>query len=303
MKIAITGSRGFIGGSFARHAAAAGHEILGISRSSQPETDWPGEHLHADSLHSDLSPAFRNWRPDAVLHAAGSASVADSLADPLEDLRASALTLANTMDGLRKAGGSPVLIIPSSAAVYGNPARLPVSETGTVDPISPYGFHKAACELLGREAAECMGLRVIVCRLFSVYGPRQRRLLIWEIFRQLQSEANVVELMGTGNESRDFLHIDDVSTALISLAQHASRGCTVVNVASGTETSVAQLAEEMKRITDENKMVMCRGTARPGDPAHWEADIARLRELAPAWRARPLREGLTETITQWQQHG
>ena len=62
-------------------------------------------------------------------------AVADSLADPLEDLGASALTLANTMDGIRKAGGSPVLIIPSSAAVYGNPAKLPVSESGAIDPI------------------------------------------------------------------------------------------------------------------------------------------------------------------------
>ncbi len=123
MRIAITGSRGFIGGSFARHAVAAGHEVLGISRSSQPEPDWPGEHVHADSLHSDLAPALREWRPEAVLHAAGSASVSDSMADPLEDLRASAMTLANTIDGIRRAGVAPVLLIPSSAAVYGNPGE------------------------------------------------------------------------------------------------------------------------------------------------------------------------------------
>jgi len=303
MRIAITGSRGFIGGSFARYAAAAGHDVLGISRSSQPEPDWPGEHVHADSLHSDLAVAFRSWRPDAVLHAAGSASVGDSLADPLEDLRASAMTLANTMDGLRRAAISPVLLIPSSAAVYGNPSILPVAETGAVSPISPYGFHKAACELLGREAADCMGLRVVVCRLFSVYGPRQRRLLVWEVYRQLAGEANVVELQGTGSETRDFLHVDDVAAALLALAQRPKRGCTVVNVASGTETSVSQLVEEMKRVVEKDKMLMCHGVTRPGDPAHWEANIARLRELAPGWKPRPLRDGLAETVTRWQGHG
>jgi UDP-glucose 4-epimerase len=303
MRIAITGSRGFIGGSFARYAAAAGHEVLGISRSTQPEPDWPGQHAHADSLHSDLAPAFRTWRPDAVLHAAGSASVGDSLTDPLEDLRASAMTLANTIDGIRRSGTSPVLLIPSSAAVYGNPASLPVPETGAVAPISPYGFHKAACELLGREAAECMGMRVIVCRLFSVYGPRQRRLLVWELYRQLASDSAVVELQGTGSETRDFLHIDDVSAALLALARNTRRGCAMVNVAGGTETSVSQLAEEMKRLMDTDKMMMCHGSTRPGDPAHWQADITRLRELAPGWHPRALRDGLSETVAQWQHHG
>ena len=303
MRIAITGSRGFIGGSFARFAAAAGMEVLGISRSSQPEPDWPGEHVHADSLHSDLSGALREWRPEVLLHAAGSASVGDSLADPLEDLRASAMTLANTIDGIRRAGISPVLLIPSSAAVYGNPAKLPVPETGAVAPISPYGFHKAACELLGREAAECMGLRVIVCRFFSVYGPRQRRLLVWEVYRQLAGDGAVVELHGTGSETRDFLHVDDVSAALLALAPHAKHGCAVVNVASGRETSVSQMVEELKRVSVINKMTMCRGVTRPGDPSHWQADITRLRELAPGWHPRPLREGLEETVAQWQSHG
>jgi UDP-glucose 4-epimerase len=235
-----------------------------------------------------------------VLHAAGGASVSDSLADPLEDLRASAMTLANTIDGLRRAGVSPVLLIPSSAAVYGNPASLPVGETGVVAPISPYGYHKAICELLGREAAECMGLRVVVCRLFSVYGPRQRRLLVWEVFQQLANEANVVELQGTGSETRDFLHIEDVSAALLALARDAKRGTTVVNVASGTETSVAQLVEEMKRVTEKNKILMCHGAARPGDPRHWEANITHLRELVPGWHPKALRDGLAETVTQWQ---
>jgi len=303
MKIAITGSRGFIGGSFARYATAAGHEVLGISRSSQPEQDWPGQHLHADSLHSDLSPALREWHPDAVLHAAGSASVGDSITDPLEDLRASAMTLANTIDGIRRAGISPVLLIPSSAAVYGNPAHLPVAETGAIAPISPYGFHKAACELLAREAAECMGMRVVVCRLFSVYGARQRRLLVWELYRQLTGESGVVELHGTGGETRDFVHIDDVCGAFLALAQHPKRGCMAVNVASGTEISVSQLAEEMKRISDIDKMLMCRGVTRAGDPMHWEADITQLLKLIPTWHPKPLRDGLTETVAHWQAHG
>jgi UDP-glucose 4-epimerase len=299
VRIAITGSRGFLGGSFGRYAAAKGHEVLGISRSSQPDPDWPGIHVHADCLHADLSAAFRTWRPEAILHAAGSASVGESLSDPLQDLRALAMTLGNTLDGIRRAGLSPVLLLPSSAAIYGNPATLPVAENGAVAPISPYGFHKAACEILGREAAELMGLRVVIARFFSVYGSRQRRLLIWEVYQQLAADTPVIELQGTGSETRDFLHIDDASAALLTLAQHAKRGATVVNVASGTEVSVSQLVEEMKRLMDRDKMLMCHGSPRPGDPRHWGADITRLRGLIPGWKPRSLQDGVAETVAQW----
>lgn len=327
MKIAITGSRGFVGGSFARYAAAAGHDVLGISRSTQPEPDWPGEHHHADTIHADLSSVLRDWQPDLVLHAAGSASVADSLHDPLEDLRASAMTLANALESIRRANLSPVVILPSSAAVYGNPEALPVGESAPVAPISPYGFHKAASELLAREYAECFGLRLLVGRLFSVFGPRQRRLLVWEIFRQLAGSAPRVELQGTGRETRDFLHVDDVCAAFLALAGNAPPGCTVVNVASGRETSVLELAERMSATVagddDDNadgsggsrrgghsdrkprKPVTCRGLSRPGDPLHWRADVSRLRQLAPGWQPRDLAEALRETIAAWrkqQQH-
>ncbi|HEX4085742.1 MAG TPA: NAD(P)-dependent oxidoreductase [Chthoniobacteraceae bacterium] len=300
MRIAITGSRGFIGGCFGRYAAAAGHEVLGISRSSQAEADWPGQHAHADGAFGDLSPFLRGFQPDVVLHAAGGASVPESMEHPMEDLRGAVLTLANTMEGIRRAGIGPALVYLSSGAVYGQPAKPPVAEGALIAPVSPFGFHKAACELLAREAAEIMGMRVVICRLFSVYGPRQRRRLIWDVYRQLIGEVGVIDLHGTGSETRDYLHSDDLCPALLALMEHVRRGCTTVNVASGTEISVAQLVEEIKRVTGIDKMLMCRGIPRPGEPPHTVADIARLRELAPGWRSRPVREGLAETIAQWQ---
>lgn len=299
MKIVITGSRGFIGGSFARFAAAAGHDVLGISRSSQPSVHWPGAHLRADTLHADLAPVIREFEPDLFLHAAGSASVGDSLADPLEDLRASAMTLANALEGVRRSGIAPVVIFPSSAAVYGNPATLPVTEEAPVAPISPYGFHKAAGEMLAREYAECFGLRAVVCRLFSVFGPRQHRLLVWEIFQQLAGAAPRVELQGTGGETRDFLHVDDVSTAFLQLAEKAASGLTVVNVASGREISVRDLAERLAT-GFAAKPVHCRGHTRAGDPMHWRASIDLLGKLAPAWQPRELDAMLRATVSAWQ---
>ena len=145
MKILITGSRGFVGASFGCFAAAAGHEVLGISRSSQPEPGWPGRHVQGDAAQADLAAVIRDFNPDLLLQAAGSASVGASLADPVGDFRATAVTLTNVLDSVRRSGREPLIVFPSSAAVYGNPASLPVAEDAPCAPISPYGFHKAAC--------------------------------------------------------------------------------------------------------------------------------------------------------------
>ena len=300
MKILITGSRGFVGASFGCLAAAAGHEVLGISRSSQPEPGWPGRHLQGDAGQTDLAPVIRDFAPDLLLQAAGSASVGASFADPVGDFRATAVTLTNVLDSVRRSGREPLVVFPSSAAVYGNPATLPVAEDAPCAPISPYGFHKAACELLACEYAQCFGLSTVVCRLFSLFGSRQRRLLAWEIYSQLTGTADAVQLQGTGTETRDFLHIDDLSRAILLLAKTVPRRqCTLLNMASGSETTVLTLAETIRSMTAPGKMITCKGIARLGDPHRWCADVRCLRALIPEWNPQELSTALESTIRQW----
>ena len=300
VKILITGSRGFVGDSFGRLAAAEGHEILGVSRSSQPEPGWPGRHVQADAASTDLAPIIRDFAPDLLLQAAGSASVAASIADPIGDFRATAVTLTNVLDGVRRSGGEPLVVFPSSAAVYGNPDVLPVAEDAECAPISPYGFHKLSCETFAREYAVCFGVSTVVCRLFSVFGPRQRRLLVSELYGQFAGSAETVQLQGTGNETRDFLHIDDLSRAILLLTPAAPRrACTILNIATGVETPVFKLAETIRSIVAPEKRITARGIARPGDPARWCADISRLRGLIPGWQPQTLARALEKTIAQW----
>lgn len=304
MKLLITGSNGFVGGSVGRWAARAGHEVLGVARASQPVRGWLGAYAQADALTSDLAETVAAFAPDAVLHAAGTASVAASLRAPLDDLRASVLTWANVLDAVRRSGARPLVIFPSSAAVYGDSAELPAREEAEPRPISPYGFHKAACELLAREHAECFRVRVVVCRLFSVFGEAQRRLLVWELFQKFDGPGAEVWLEGTGEETRDYLHADDVAAALVELAAglgDASDGSLrVVNVASGAETRVADLAREVGRLAAPSKEVRCRGLSRPGDPRRLHADITLLGALAPRWRPRPLAERLAQCVAAWR---
>ena len=304
MRILITGSRGFVGASFGNFAAASGYELLGISRSSQPDRGWPGRHIQGDAARADLAPIIRDFNPDLLLQAAGSASVGASIADPVGDFRATAVTLINVLEGVRRSGREPLVVFPSSAAVYGNPASLPVGEDAPCAPISPYGFHKTACEILAREYSQCLGLSAVVCRLFSLFGSRQRRLLAWEIYAQLAGKADTLELQGTGAETRDFLHSDDLARAILMLSPVVPRGeCTVLNVASGRETPILQLAETMHAMVAPEKKITCRGVARPGDPHRWCAEITRLRSLLPEWQPQPLDAALHATIRQWNSDG
>lgn len=304
MRLLITGSNGFVGGSVGRFASRAGHEVLGVARASQPARGWAGAYAQADALTSDLAAVVSHFAPDVILHAAGTASVGASLTSPLDDLRASVLTWANLLDAVRRSGSRPLLLFPSSAAVYGDLPAQPAREEARPQPISPYGFHKTACELLAREYADCFHMRVVVCRLFSVFGEAQRRLLVWELYRQFAGPAEGVWLEGTGEETRDYLHADDLAAALLELSAALSAdeaaGCRVVNVASGVETCVLDLARGVGALVAPAKEVRCRGLARAGDPRRWRADTALLRTLAPRFRPRPLAERLAQCVGTWE---
>ncbi len=293
-----------MGGSAGRFAAAAGHEVLGVSRSSQSEPGWPGRHLQGDVAQTDLSPVIRRFDPDMVIHAAGSASVPASISDPIGDFRATVISVSALLESVRRSGCDPIVLLPSSAAVYGNPAHLPVGESAACAPISPYGFNKLAFETIGRQYSECFGLSIVLARVFSLFGPLQRRLLTYELYQQFACGGDIIHVQGTGSETRDFLFIDDLSNAMLLLASVAPHGeCTIVNAASGDETAIVHLAETIRAIMASPKAIVCKGEVRPGDPLNWRANVHKLRSLIPDWKPRALEEGLRETIKCWRQTG
>jgi len=308
MKLLVTGATGFIGGNVAKSAVLEGYSVVGIGKSERPSDCKMDDYIRADIINSDLAPIIKDFSPDVVFHGAGPASVASSICAPVRDLREATLTWASVLDGIRRSGTDPLVLFPSSAAVHGNALEYPTSENSPVRPISPYGFHKAACELISREYSECFNINIIVLRFFSLFGPRQHRHLVWEVYQQLIGEPSAVWLKGTGKESRDYLYIDDAVEAILNLVQIRSRLQTngrdlVINLASGRTVGTYELADQLRKLVAPTKSVLCRGVAIRGDPEHMCADIGVLRSLIPSWAPRPLQLALVDCVALWKGQG
>ncbi len=308
MKLLVTGCRGFLGNSIGQLVLRRGYDVLGIDRFPVPRSGWTGKYIQKDVARSDLSSIIRDFRPDFFFHAAGSASVDFSFVSPYADLEAGLATWARTLESIRDSKVRPVIIFPSSAAIYGNPITLPVREDAPVVPISPYGFHKAACELLAREYVSLFDQQIIVGRFFSIFGAAQRRLLMWDLYQQLAGPEQTVWLHG-GTESRDYLDIDDAGAVLFSLidqcvnlgkntCQQASY--RVVNIASGEQIKVIDVARQLRDFVAPDKDIRCRAQKMAGHPEHWCADISLLRSLIPDWCPKPFSLALSRCVASWQ---
>src|SRR5687767_14322440 len=239
--VLITGVAGFLGRHAAREFLRAGWQVAGIDDIA-PERAPAGVEFHRLRLPSSaLDALLTSLVPSACIHAAGRASVATSLLDPASDFRDGVLITFDLLDALRRCAPNCRVALLSSAAVYGDPASLPVRETDAIAPLSPYGYHKRQCELLIEEFASLYALPSFAVRIFSAYGPGLRRQVIWDICERVLTTGRLV-LHGTGAESRDFVHAADIARGLLHLVQAAPARGEVYNLASGTETAIREVA-------------------------------------------------------------
>jgi UDP-glucose 4-epimerase len=199
------------------------------------------------------------------------------------------------LDALRQHAPRCRFILLSSAAVYGNPATLPIAETHAVQPLSPYGWHKRQSELVVEEFARIYGQPALAVRIFSAYGPGLRRQVVWDICERALA-AGRLTLRGTGDESRDFIHAADVARALALLAMRAPAEGEIYNLGAGRETTIRELATMLLTNFGNTIQPEFDGHATPGDPRNWRADITRLASLGYA-PATTLEDGLRSVAT------
>ena len=278
--VLVTGVAGFLGRYAARCFAVEGWRVVGID-------DLPAENAQlgvAATYHrmklpsAELGALLRSEPFHACVHCAGRASVPLSMAEPKPDFEANAVLTFELLDALRLHAPRCRTLFLSSAAVYGDPAALPVTEDQRVAPLSPYGYHKRQAELLCEEFSRIYGLPTAVVRIFSAYGPGLRRQVLWDICSRALMTGRL-SLGGTGEESRDFIHAGDVAAGLRVLAERAAAEGEIYNLASGTETTIRELATLLLRALGSEITPQFDGQRRAGDPLHWRADISRLQAL------------------------
>ncbi len=232
----------------------------------------------------DLETVTTNRAPDIICHLAGSAFVAASIDNPMADFNSSVPGTAKLLAWNGRSRVRARVLNFSSAAVYGQPKRLPISERTSLRPISPYGIHKATNELLIEHYSRIFDFETINLRPFSVYGPKLKRQVVYDVAQKasaaMDARLDHFELWGTGRESRDFIFIDDLAYISLKICDiPLERQSITLNVASGIETTVASLASQIVHALGFPVTPVFSSISRRGDPEQWRADISALQSM------------------------
>lgn len=286
-RVLVTGGAGFIGTHLVRRLVSDGARVSVVDDLSGASSVPPGGDIQFHDVRLPnvaLERVLQAGRFDVVLHLAGAAYVPPSLDDPRADLDQNAGVTVGVLEAVRRAAPAARLVFTSSAAVYGSPDHLPITEDTPIRPVSPYGVSKYAAEQYVSLYARLFGLRTAALRLFSVFGPGQRKQVIYDLIAKLQSNPRELPVYGTGDETRDFVYVDDVAAAAVTVAANGPLEGEVYNVASGTSHSIRAVVDAVATVMGLRPNIRFSGEVRPGDALRWEADVSCLRRLgyAPA---------------------
>lgn len=286
IKVLIIGAKGFIGTHLTKYLKNH-FEVYPCDIVLDSETP---NFIFLDPLSSDFTNVFKETSFDFCINCSGAANVGDSIKDPLRDFTLNTVNVFGILDSIRRYNPDCKFINLSSAAVYGNPQYLPIDEKHPLNPISPYGHHKLYAEQLCKEFTELYNLKTCSLRIFSAYGRGLRKQLFWDLNKKIAT-TNLVELSGTGSESRDFIHINDVVESIVIAMNMSTFKADLINVASGIETEISEAARTFYSNFDKKISVKFSGKFRAGDPKNWVANIDKITQMGFV-QGTSLQEGL-----------
>lgn len=292
-KILILGSEGFIGSHLVSYYLTKGCEVYGCDLFNAPSQHY--NYTTVSRLSPELEDIFRQSEYEICINAAGKGSVPYSVEHPVPDFELNSLETIRLLDTIRRISPSCIYFHISSAAVYGNPAKLPVSEADPISPLSPYGWHKLISEHICKEYSSIYGVKTVVIRPFSVYGPGLKKQLLWDLYQKMVQNVSSMELLGTGQETRDFIFIKDLVACVDLLSVKAEKSGQVYNVASGSETCIRTIAEMMADRFGWKGTIRFNQQQRKGDPINWKADISKITNFG-FQPGIPITEGISKTV-------
>ena len=308
----VTGGAGFIGSHLATRIGQAGHEVRVLDSlegaASRGRADALASVPHVEIIQGDICDEALCRRALAgaefVLHHAGEASVQRSLDDMAGCAAVNIGGTINLLEAARAAGTVRRFVFASSCAVYGDTPGAAKHEASLTDPLSPYASSKLSAEYFCRNFFRLYGLQTVSLRYFNVYGPGQDPAgdyasVIPKFVTAITRGATPV-LYGDGEQSRDFIYVDDIVEAnLCAVGATRGVGGRVVNIGSGQSTSLKQVLQTLGQVLGHGvEAEHC--PMRPGDIKHSRADIAAAAGLLQFTPSVGLRDGLARTLHWYQ---
>ncbi|HKW06094.1 MAG TPA: NAD-dependent epimerase/dehydratase family protein [Candidatus Dormibacteraeota bacterium] len=305
-RVVVTGAAGFIGSHLCERLLADGHEVVGVDsfsdyyERSRKERNLQGPLAHRnftlcelDVANGDLTPVLRG--ATVVFHLAGQPGVRPSWGQHFDTyVHDNIVATQRLLESLRDVKLDR-FVLASSSSVYGNAEVFPTKESTLPRPISPYGMTKLAAEHLTFVYMRNFNLPATALRYFTVYGPRQRPDMAFHAFMQALAEDREIEILGDGEQTREFTYVSDAVDGTVKAASGDVVG-QVINLGGGSRVTVNRVIDTLEDISH----IKARRSflpAAPGDPRHTGASINQARDRL-AWEPRvALREGLTR---QWK---
>lgn len=300
MNFLITGAAGFLGSALANRLAREGHQVRGLDDLSAGDP----RALSPDVLFTrgDINDRPKLWtllqEVDCVYHLAARVIVAESVLYPREYSAVNVGGTVTLMEAMRDVGVRRVVFI-SSGAVYGDRGEQPLKEDSPPDPHSPYAVSKLSAEYYVRTIGNLWAIETVSLRVFNAYGPGQNlppshAPVIPNFIRQAVGGGTLV-VHSDGNQTRDYVYVEDVVNAMVAAATARNINRQVINVGSGQETSVRELTRLVLEATNSSAEVIYNPRTDPG-VSRMRADLSLAKDVL-SYRPRvSLEEGVRLTL-------
>ena len=305
MRVAITGAAGFIGSALVDRMLCDCHQVLAVDNLSSGHVenlrtsanDSRLTFLETDIVSKRAHREIVSFRPEVCFHLAAHMDVRHSVVDPIKDARTNVIGSLSVLESARLAAARKIVFTSSGGTIYGNQDRFPIGEATPVDPHSPYAASKISGEVYLTVFRHLYGLQTTALALGNVYGPRQDphgETGVISIFASALLEGRSAAIFGTGDDTRDYVYIDDVVDALALAAGQTGNGLRL-NIGTGRETSVRMLHQILAEVVERPDTPTFL-PPRPGELHRVALDsTAAARVLG--WRPRTdLPEGIARTV-------
>lgn len=299
-KVIVTGGAGFIGSQLVDKLIERGNRVIIVDDMSTGDPRFVNKEARLEKLdvwfdHKKFKKLIMKEKPSVIFHLAGQKDVAASVDDPVKDAQINIVGTLNVLTSINEAGGGRV-VFASTAAVYSPTARLPVNEKSSTAAVSPYGISKRAAEkYLWMYSNVAEKVAAISLRMSNAYGPRQseKAANATTIFMQRMMDGQSPTIFGSGEQTRDFIYVDDIVEAMIRAANVA--WCGEMNIGTGEEVSINQLVDIIGRevgMDAESEYL----DAKEGELMQSRLDVSLAREVM-GWSPQvSIEEGIKRTV-------